>query len=268
MELVAIPGQSPRGKVYLIGAGPGDPELLTMKAWRCLQLADVVLYDALVSAEILALAPEGAEMIAVGKRAGKHSAHQDDINQLLVTKGFTRNRVVRLKGGDPFIFGRGGEELQSLVEAGIPFEVVPGITAASGAAAYAGIPLTHRDCAQSVSFVTGHCKLKSEPLNWRQYADTNQTLVVYMGTLNAGIISRGLIDAGRAADTPVAIVSKASTPAQMVMTATLASLPELAASSELEMPALIIIGEVVRYTEQMNWFAQQQESQSKLQQYR
>lgn len=268
MELRTFPGQSPKGKVFLIGAGPGDPELLTMKAWRCLQQADVVLYDALVSPEIMALVPESAERIAVGKRAGKHSAHQSEINQLLVTKAFTRRRVVRLKGGDPFIFGRGGEELESLIAAGVPFEVIPGITAASGAAAYAGIPLTHRDCAQSVSFITGHCKLKSEPLAWGQYANANQTLVIYMGILNGGLISQGLIQAGRSADTPVALVSRASTPQQRVFTGTLATLEALTQDPQLSMPALIIVGEVVRYTHTMNWFAGAAQTQSELQHYR
>ncbi|MGI2259001.1 uroporphyrinogen-III C-methyltransferase [Shewanella sp. GXUN23E] len=259
MEIVAIPGQGPKGKVFLVGAGPGDPELLTMKAWRCLQTADVVLFDALVSEDILALLPPHAERIAVGKRAGAHSAAQGDINQLLVTKAFTRSRVVRLKGGDPFIFGRGGEELQSLIEAGVPFEVIPGITAASGAAAYAGIPLTHRDCAQSVSFITGHCKLKSEPLAWRQYADANQTLVIYMGILNASLIRDGLIGAGRSADTPVALVSNASCANQQVFTGTLAQLQQMTQNPALSMPALIIVGEVVRYSSQMNWFAATQQ---------
>lgn len=183
MDVVKLPGQQSGGKVWLVGAGPGDVELLTLKAYRILKSADVVLYDALVSNEIMALVPQHAEKIAVGKRAGKHSAAQGDINQLLVTKGFTRKNVVRLKGGDPFIFGRGGEELQSLVEAGLEFEVVPGITAASGTSAYAGIPLTHRDCAQGVSFITGHCQLASRPMDWQGYANPNNTLVIYMGIL-------------------------------------------------------------------------------------
>ena len=161
MELFTLTEQRAQGKVWLVGAGPGDLELLTLKAYRILKKADVVLYDALVSDEILSLIPKEAELIAVGKRAGKHSAAQDEINQLLVTKAYTRKNVVRLKGGDPFIFGRGGEELETLVASGVAVEVVPGITAASGTSAYAGIPLTHRDHAQGVTFITGHCKVES-----------------------------------------------------------------------------------------------------------
>ena len=254
MELVSLPGQSARGKVWLVGAGPGDVELLTMKAWRVLRSADAVLYDALVSQDILDLIPSDAEKIAVGKRAGKHSAAQDEINQLLVTKAYTRKNVVRLKGGDPFIFGRGGEELQTLVEAGVEFEVVPGITAASGTSAYAGIPLTHRDHAQGVTFITGHCQLESRPMDWQGYANPNNTLVVYMGILNADIIKQGLIGAGRAPSTPVAIVSKATTQAQRVFVGELAALEQLAASPELQMPALMIIGEVVSLSQTLNWF--------------
>jgi len=214
MKLVSMPGQQAKGKVWLVGAGPGDVELLTLKAYRILKQADAVLYDALVSQDILDLLPSNAEKMAVGKRASKHSKAQDENNQLLVNKAYTRKNVVRLKGGDPFIFGRGGEELQTLVAAGIAFEVVPGITAASGTSAYAGIPLTHRDYAQGVTFITGHCQLASRPMDWQGYANTNNTLVVYMGILNANIISDGLINAGRSADTPVAIVSNATTSSQ------------------------------------------------------
>jgi uroporphyrin-III C-methyltransferase len=254
MELVTLAGQGAKGKVWLVGAGPGDVELLTMKAWRVLRSADVVLFDALVSQDILALIPADAEKIAVGKRAGKHSAPQDEINQLLVTKACTRKNVVRLKGGDPFIFGRGGEELQTLVAAGIDFEVVPGITAASGASAYAGIPLTHRDYAQGVSFITGHCQLHSRPMDWQGYANPNNTLVVYMGILNAGIIGRGLLGAGRDSDTPVALISKATTAEQQVFIGRLDELEQLAASPALQMPALMIIGEVVALSASLNWF--------------
>ncbi|GIU19011.1 uroporphyrin-III C-methyltransferase [Shewanella colwelliana] len=259
MELLTIPGQQ-QGKVWLVGAGPGDVELLTLKAYRILKKADVVLYDALVSDEIMALVPQDAEKIAVGKRAGKHSAAQDEINQLLVTKAFTRKNVVRLKGGDPFIFGRGGEELETLVDAGVEFEVIPGITAASGTSAYAGIPLTHRDYAQGVSFITGHCKLESRPMDWDGYANKQNTLVIYMGILNANIIQAGLMGAGRAADTPVAIVSKATTASQQCFIGTLGELEQLAASPALQMPALMIIGEVVTLREQLNWFNPAQSS--------
>ncbi|NKF50746.1 uroporphyrinogen-III C-methyltransferase [Shewanella sp. WXL01] len=254
MELISIPNQQAIGKVWLVGAGPGDVDLLTVKAFRLLQQAEVVLYDALVSPEILALLPASAEKIAVGKRAGKHSASQDQINQLLVTKAYTRKSVIRLKGGDPFIFGRGGEELQTLVEAKVPFEVVPGITAASGTSSYAGIPLTHRDHAQGVTFITGHCQLESRPMDWQGYANPNNTLVVYMGILNAEIIRDGLLNAGRAASTPVAIVSKATTQEQQVFKASLGELATLAKHPELQMPALMIIGEVVELSDSLNWF--------------
>ncbi len=254
MEILSLPSQRAKGKVWLVGAGPGDVDLLTLKAWRILKSADVVLFDALVSQDILSLIPKDAEKIAVGKRAGKHSAAQDDINQLLVTKAYTRKNVVRLKGGDPFIFGRGGEELQTLVEAGVEFEVVPGITAASGTAAYAGIPLTHRDYAQGVTFITGHCQLESRPMDWKGYANPNNTLVVYMGILNAGIIRQGLIDAGRSPQTPVAIISKATTQSQQRFIGQLDSLEQLAADPKLQMPALMVIGEVVALADTLNWF--------------
>ncbi|SUI80933.1 uroporphyrinogen-III C-methyltransferase [Shewanella morhuae] len=254
MEVLSLPGQAAKGKVWLVGAGPGDVELLTLKAWRILKTADVVLYDALVSEDILELIPKDAEKIAVGKRANKHSAAQDDINQLLVTKAYTRKNVVRLKGGDPFIFGRGGEELQTLVEAGVEFEVIPGITAASGTSAYAGIPLTHRDHAQGVTFITGHCQLESRPMDWQGYANPNNTLVVYMGILNAGIIRQGLLNAGRSPDTPVAIVSKATTKDQRRFIGRLGELEQLAADPQLHMPALMIIGEVVALSDSLHWF--------------
>ena len=257
MEIVTLPGQAAGGKVWLVGAGPGDVDLLTVKAYRVLQSADVVLYDALVSEDIMALIPNKAEKIAVGKRAGKHSAAQSEINQLLVTKAYTRKNVVRLKGGDPFIFGRGGEELQTIVEAGLSFEVVPGITAASGTAAYAGIPLTHRDYAQGVSFITGHCQLASRPMDWQGYANPNNTLVVYMGILNANIIKAGLLGAGRSADTPVAIVSKATTQEQRTFVGTLDNIEQLASDPELVMPALMVIGEVVELADSLNWFKPQ-----------
>ncbi len=254
MALLTLPRQDRFGKVWLVGAGPGDVELLTLKAYRILQQADVVLFDALVSDDIMALVPESAEKIAVGKRAGEHSAAQDDINQLLVTKAYTRKNIVRLKGGDPFIFGRGGEELEVLVEAGVDFEVIPGITAASGASAYAGIPLTHRDYAQGVTFITGHCQLGRNPIAWKNYANPQNTLVIYMGILNAGVIEQGLLSVGRSASTPVAIVSKATTTEQRCFTGTLGELSQLASSSELKMPALMIIGEVVHLADSLTWF--------------
>ncbi|QSX30642.1 uroporphyrinogen-III C-methyltransferase [Shewanella cyperi] len=254
MDIVTLPGQQTAGKVWLVGAGPGDVDLLTLKAARVLAAADVVLYDALVSDDILALIPASAEKIAVGKRAGAHSARQEEINQLLVTKAFTRRNVVRLKGGDPFIFGRGGEELQTLAEAGVQFEVIPGITAASGTSAYAGIPLTHRDHAQGVTFITGHCQLDSRPMDWQGYANPANTLVVYMGILNAGLIQRELINHGRSADTPVAIVSRATTAQQQKVIGTLGALEALAKDPRVVMPALMIVGEVVSLADSLNWF--------------
>ncbi len=254
MALLTLPRQDQSGKVWLVGAGPGNVELLTLKAYRVLKQADVVLFDALVSDEIMALVPESAEKIAVGKRAGKHSAAQEEINRLLVIKAYTRKNVVRLKGGDPFIFGRGGEELEALADAGISFEVVPGITAASGASTYAGIPLTHRDYAQGVTFITGHCQLDSRPMDWQSYANSHNTLVIYMGILNAAVIEKGLICAGRSASTPVAIVSKATTPEQRCFIGRLDQLGKLADSPELKMPALMIIGEVVGLADNLNWF--------------
>ncbi|MFS1437417.1 uroporphyrinogen-III C-methyltransferase [Shewanella sp. 10N.286.48.A6] len=265
MELVSIPDQGAKGKVWIVGAGPGDVELLTLKAYRVLKQADAVLYDALVSQDILDLIPQSAEKIAVGKRAGKHSAGQDEINQLLVTKAYTRKNVVRLKGGDPFIFGRGGEELQTLAETGVAFEVVPGITAASGTAAYAGIPLTHRDFAQGVTFITGHCQLQSRPMDWQGYANPNNTLVVYMGILNAEIIRDGLMSSGRDGDTPVAIVSKATTASQQRFIGKLSELSQLAADPALQMPALMIIGEVVSLADSLNWFNPQEYSAAPIQ---
>ncbi|WP_299003527.1 uroporphyrinogen-III C-methyltransferase [uncultured Shewanella sp.] len=243
-----------KGKVWLVGAGPGDVELLTLKAYRILQSAEVVLYDALISKEIMSVLPETAEKIPVGKRAGKHSVPQDKINYILVEKGLTGKNVVRLKGGDPFIFGRGGEELQAIVKAGLDFEVIPGITAASGTSAYAGIPLTHRDYAQGVTFMTGHCQLKSQPIDWNSYANPKNTLVIYMGILNADLIKQGLINAGRNPQTPVAIVSKATTSEQRTFIGTLSELDRLATHSELVMPALMIIGEVVQLADTLNWY--------------
>ncbi|MCL1074341.1 uroporphyrinogen-III C-methyltransferase [Shewanella dokdonensis] len=254
MALLHLADTQAKGTVYLVGAGPGDPELLTLKAWRLLKNADVVLYDALVSEQILSLIPASAEKIAVGKRAGSHSASQQQINRLLVTKAYSRACVVRLKGGDPFIFGRGGEELQALAAAGIAFEVVPGITAASGAAAYAGFPLTHRDMARSVTFITGHGQNAGAPIDWQQYRQADMTLVVYMGILNAAIIQDGLLAAGRAADTPVALVSCASTPQQQCFHGTLSELGSLVNEPQLKMPALIVIGQVTALASQLNWF--------------
>ncbi|WP_373766774.1 siroheme synthase CysG [Glaesserella sp.] len=243
------------GEVSLVGAGPGDAGLLTLKGLQTIQQADVVLYDALVSEAVLELVRRDADKVFVGKRAGKHSVAQEETNQLLVKYAKQGKRVVRLKGGDPFVFGRGGEELETLKSAGIPFTVVPGITAALGAAAYAGIPLTHRDHAQTAMFITGHLKPNGTALKWETLAQGNQTLVVYMGTINAKELSERLQQHGRAADTPVAIISHGTLANQQVQTGELRELARLA--EQAETPALIVIGEVVKLQSELAWFGQQ-----------
>ncbi|WP_241607742.1 siroheme synthase CysG [Rosenbergiella australiborealis] len=240
------------GEIYLVGGGPGDPGLLTLRGLQVMQLADVVLYDHLVSDEVLDLVRRDAERICVGKRAGAHSVPQQETNQLLVSLAQQGKKVVRLKGGDPFIFGRGGEELEAAVEANIPFQVVPGITAAAGATAYAGIPLTHRDYAQSVVFITGHCRKEGREPDWAALALTDQTLAIYMGTVKAAEISQRLIDHGRAADTPVAVIGRGTRQDQTVQTGRLDQLAVLAA--EAPSPALVVIGEVVHLHQHLAWF--------------
>ena len=242
------------GQVYLVGAGPGDPDLLTFRALRLMQKADVVVYDRLVSPEILELVRRDAEKMYVGKAKSRHTLPQEDINNLLVTEAKKGNRVVRLKGGDPFIFGRGGEEIQTLLEHNIGFEVVPGITAATGAASYAGIPLTHRDFAQSVVFATGHLKDDSIDLNWSALAQPNQTIVFYMGLTGLAIIARELMSHGLLADTPIALVESATLPEQNVITGKLANIVEIANKHAIKPPTLIIVGGVVSLHEQLNWF--------------
>ncbi|WP_290908829.1 uroporphyrinogen-III C-methyltransferase [Halomonas sp.] len=244
----------PPGRVSLVGAGPGDPELLTLKALRRLQQAEVILHDRLVSQEVLALANPEAWRLYVGKARSDHSLPQQDINQALVDWACAGKRVVRLKGGDPFIFGRGGEELETLAAAGVDFEVIPGITAASGCAAYAGIPLTHRDHAQSVRFITGHLKNGSADLDWPALASPGQTLVFYMGLRGLPEICRQLVAHGLAADTPVALIEQGSTARQRVHTGTLADLPARLAQALVQPPTLIIIGGVAALHDRLAWF--------------
>lgn len=243
-----------RGAVYLVGAGPGNPELLTLRAARLLQQADVVVYDNLVSREILELASPAAERIYVGKRSGQHTMPQQSISDLLVEFARQHKRVVRLKGGDPFIFGRGGEEIETLASRNIPFEVVPGITAAAGVAAYAGIPLTHRDHAQSCVFVTGHLKDGSMNLDWDALARPNQTVVIYMGLPGLPTLCAELAVHGLAVTTPAAIVQQGTTERQRVLTGTLQTLPAIAAAAHLVPPTLIIIGSVVSLRDKLSWF--------------
>lgn len=240
------------GEVALVGAGPGDPELLTIKALNCLQQADVVLYDYLVSEEIMALIPNNTILVCVGKRAGHHSVPQEKTNQLLVDFAQQGYRVVRIKGGDPFVFGRGGEELEVLADAGVRFQVVPGITAAAGATAYAGIPLTHRDYAQSAIFVTGHLKEHSDDMDWSTLARGNQTLVIYMGLMKSHYIQQQLIQHGRSASIPVAIIERGTQMQQKVLTGTLSQLADL--SKYAQSPSLIVIGEVVQLSQKLDWF--------------
>ncbi|MDP5240450.1 uroporphyrinogen-III C-methyltransferase [Uliginosibacterium sp. 31-16] len=247
--------RTPPGKVYLVGGGPGDPELLTLKAARLLAAADVVVYDNLVSAAVLAHARSDAERIYVGKKAGNHALPQLDINKLLVTLALQGKQVVRLKGGDPYIFGRGGEEAETLQRAGIAFEVVPGVTSAAGAAAYAGIPLTHREHAQSCFFVTGHLQDETCNLDWPTLARPGQTLVIYMGLTSLPDISRQLIAHGMSPATPAACVRRATLPDQQTLTGTIADLPQKVVSAGFKPPALLIIGDVVSLHERLDWFS-------------
>ncbi|MDL4400894.1 siroheme synthase CysG [Klebsiella michiganensis] len=240
------------GEIILVGAGPGDAGLLTLRGLQALQQADVVFYDNLVTPEVRELVRRDAETICVGKSAAGVSVPQQEINRLLLEAAKAGKTVIRLKGGDPFIFGRGGEELQAAAEEGIPFQVVPGVTAAAGATAYAGIPLTHRDYAQSVTFITGHFGAENSPLDWARLAQSGQTLAIYMGSLKAAEISAQLIANGRGGDTPVAVISRGTRADQQTKTGTLQQLENLA--KDAPMPALLVVGEVVQLHQQLAWF--------------
>ena len=241
------------GEVYLVGAGPGDPDLLTFKALRLMQQADVVLYDRLVSKAVMELVRRDAELVYVGKKAGGQSSRQSDINEQLVQLAKSGKRVCRLKGGDPFIFGRGGEEIETLSENDIPFQVVPGITAASGCSTYSGIPLTHRDYAQSCRFVTAHLKDGTCDLPWSEFVAEQQTIVFYMALSGAKNLSEKLIEHGMRRDMPIALIEKGTLPEQKIYISTLSELPQLISREKVGAPSLLIVGEVVKLHEKLNW---------------
>jgi uroporphyrin-III C-methyltransferase len=244
-----------KGFVSLVGAGPGDPDLLTVKALRLIQQADVVVFDRLVSAEILDLIPHGMSQISVGKTPGKHCVPQDQINEIIVSLALSGRHLVRLKGGDPYIFGRGGEEALVLKKHGIPFEVVPGVTAASGCSSYSGIPLTHRGLNHGVRFLTGHLKNdETLDIDWNKVADPDCTLVIYMGLANLHLICAELVRAGLSASTPAAAIYCGTTSRQQKVIATLADLAAAVDASDLESPVTTIIGDVVGLSEQLDWF--------------
>jgi len=253
-KMCATENSPAQGEVYLVGAGPGDPDLLTLRALRLLQKADVVLYDRLVSKEILARVRPDAEKIHVGKARSQHTVPQENINEMLVRLAQAGKRVLRLKGGDPFIFGRGGEELETLAQHQVRFQVVPGITAASGCASYAGIPLTHRDHSQSVRFLTGHFTNENSHLDWSLLVKEKQTLVFYMGLVGLATICEELVRHGMAKSTPIAIIQQGTTAHQKVLTANLSNMAELAQRQHIRAPTIIIIGDVVTLRNKLNWF--------------
>ena len=242
------------GEVYLVGAGPGDPELLTFKALRLMQQTDIVFYDRLVSKEVLDLVRREADQVYVGKQRAWHSVRQEEINQLLLEEAKKGKRVLRLKGGDPFIFGRGGEEIATLAAEQMPFQVVQGVTAASGCASYAGIPLTHRDYSQSCIFVTGQLKAGELSLNWPALVQPHQTVVVYMGLAGLPVLSEQLSAHGMRPDMPAALIQQGTTERQQVWTSTIAELPALAEREQPRAPTMVIIGEVVQLHESLQWF--------------
>ncbi len=252
----------PEGEVYVVGAGPGDPELLTLKALQLMQQADVVVYDFLVSDEIMELVRRDADLICVGKRLGDHSVVQDDTNQMLVDLAKQGKKVCRIKGGDPFIYGRGGEEVQVLAANNVNYQIVPGITAAAGCSAYAGIPLTHRDHAQAIQFVTGHCKKDGQELDWQSLAKPNQTLAIYMGVIKSPHIQSELLKHGRKANTPVAIIENGTRKNQRVVTGQLGELADLIQRNSIISPALLIIGEVAALHSQLAWFGKNEQTSS------
>ncbi len=248
------------GKVFLVGAGPGDPDLLTLRAHRLLSEADVVVYDRLISEAIMSLVPAGITRIPVGKSSGHHSVRQDDTNRMLVSLARTGRRVVRLKGGDPFVFGRGGEEALYLKRHGVAFEVVPGVTAAVACAAYAGIPLTHRGVSRGFQVVTGHLREDGElELDWRALSNPDSTLVIYMGLASLELVVDRLVDAGLPADTPAALIQDGTTIEQRTFVATLESLPDLAQFHRVVPPALVLIGRTVALAGELGWFLPREE---------
>ena len=247
-------GTTQKGEVFLVGGGPGDPDLLTFRALRLMQQCDVCVYDKLVSPEVMELVRRDAEMIYVGKSRDQHTLPQEEINELLARLALEGKRVLRLKGGDPFIFGRGGEEIETLMQHGVPFQVVPGITAANGVSSYAGIPLTHRDYAQACLFITGHLKDNTVDLDWAAMARPNQTVVIYMGLVGLPEICKRLIAQGVSPDMPAAVIQQGTTPRQRVVTATLKDLAEKVTEAGIKPPSLTIIGEVVQLREKLNWF--------------